>query len=262
MSAADSMAAWRTALRGIAPDLIEALGGTLGKLAAFLGSFPLPTAGAAGAPQGYAGLDRRGPYERLLASEWALLRSAPLEFQRRAIAGEHLFFALARQEPVGSRRCVVLADAGPLQLGNARLAQLALLFVLAERAQAARVDFLWSSWQATPGELAAGFDAPGVSRFLAQRAHREVSGSDAAAWLAALGPPAAGEERWALGGDGLLQPSPHGAAFQRVVIREWTPCAANGSPSPGSHRVGRGGRSSSSCLPRSNGCVSCATPSW
>jgi hypothetical protein len=135
---------------------------------------------------------------------------------RRAVAGEQLFFALSRRRPAGGRRCVALVDAGPEQLGNCRLAQLALLMVLAERARAAGAQFLWSSWQATPGDLDEGFEGGALRRFLEQRSPRRVAPEMKEAWLALLGSPAGEEERWSIGGAGAGQ----GGGLQWVAIGE------------------------------------------
>lgn len=205
---------WQEALSGVAPDLIAAIEPWLGRLAHFAGPYSLATTAVAGEPQGYSGLAASGSYSRLLASEWALLRAAPLEFQRRALAGEQLFFALAREQPAGSRRCLALADAGPHQLGNCRLAQMALLVALAERARAAGARFLWSSWQSAPGDLAEGFDGSSLRRFLEQRSHLPVDEARAAAWLAELGL-AEGEEVWSLG-----EPLPASKARSLGAVRQ------------------------------------------
>lgn len=216
--AREALGVWRAALRGLAPDLIPALEGWLQRLAQFLGPYPVPRSSEGDEPQGYLGLEKRGAYERLLASEWAMLMAAPLEFQRRAIAGEQLFFALARERWVASRRCVVLVDSGPEQLGNARLVQMALLTVLAERAKAAGVDFFWSAWQADPGELDTGFEAGSIQRFLELRSGQVLRAAEVAAWLEKLGPAQEGEERWAIGAPGAELEGHRSLA--RVEIRE------------------------------------------
>jgi hypothetical protein len=196
----ETLGPWRAALRGVDPELIPAAEAMAERLWLFFGPYPLPGSGDDGEPQGYFGLERRGPYERLLTSEWAMLEAAPLEFLRRAVAGEQLFFALSRRRPAGGRRCVALVDAGPEQLGNCRLAQLALLMVLAERSRAAGAQFLWSSWQAPPGDHDEGFEGGALRRFLEQRSPHMVAPEMRQAWLALLGAPAAEEERWSIGG--------------------------------------------------------------
>lgn len=212
----ETLGPWRAALRGVAPELIPAVEAMAERLRLFFGPYPIPGRGDDGDPQGYFGLERRGPYERLLASEWAMLEAAPLEFMRRAVAGEQLFFALSRRRPAGGRRCVALVDAGPEQLGNCRLAQLALLMVLDERARAAGAHFFWSSWQATPGDLTEGFEGGALRRFLEQRSPHRVAPEMKAAWLSLLGAPAAEEERWSIGGPGAEQ----SAGLQAVAIAE------------------------------------------
>jgi len=212
----DALAIWRAALREVAPDLLVGMAPWLNRLAGFFGPFPLPRSGEGGEPQGYQGLTRKGSWERLLASEWALLQVAPLEFQRRSIAGEQLYFSLARQQAFGGRRCVVLVDAGPYQLGNARLAQMAILSVLAERARASGAEFLWSAWQARPGELDSGFESASLRRFLTQRSHRSVTDELVAPWLAALDRQEEGEERWSIGAASVADLG----RFKEVTLRD------------------------------------------
>ena len=50
-------------------------------------------------PDGYAQLSRRGPFDRLLLTQWALLDVVPEELLRRAASNELLFHELARKEP-------------------------------------------------------------------------------------------------------------------------------------------------------------------
>ncbi len=140
MSAADTMAAWRTALRGIAPDLIEALGSTLGQLAAFLGSFPLPTAGAGGA----SGLCRARPPRSLRTAPGERMGLAAFGAARVPAPGDRRRAAFFRPRPTGAGRQPALR--GPRRRRACAAGQCpagaAGALVLAERARAARVDFL------------------------------------------------------------------------------------------------------------------------
>jgi hypothetical protein len=147
--------------------------------------------GADGEPDGYADISRRGPYERLLLSEWLLATEEPDEWTRRAIAGEHAFLEISRREPVADRLSAVLFDAGPSQWGSARLAHLAALIVLSRRARAAGARFAWGVLQQTPPAA----DAPlwddvteaGVLRLLRAASAREANEADLSAWRERLG---------------------------------------------------------------------------
>ncbi|MBI5537988.1 MAG: hypothetical protein HY898_35020 [Deltaproteobacteria bacterium] len=88
-----------------------------------------------GEPDGFDGLGRRGAYERLLASEWALADASVDEFLRRAAWREHLFHQIRFHSPAAAKRALVLFDAGPDQLGAPRIGHLATLLVLALRAE-------------------------------------------------------------------------------------------------------------------------------
>jgi hypothetical protein len=91
---------------------------------------------AAGEPDGYGDLSRRGHPDQMLLSEWLLADEAPLEFMRRAAARELLHIARATRSPQPRGDVAVLADTGPDQLGAPRLVQLAALVVLHRRALA------------------------------------------------------------------------------------------------------------------------------
>ena len=111
-----------------------------------------------GTPDGHAGIDTRGLYDRLLATEWALLEELPDEFLRRAVSGEHLFLQQAYQDLAAARQSIVLFDAGPDQLGAPRLAHLAILIVLAQRAAAHDASLQWGTFQDRDNHLADGRD--------------------------------------------------------------------------------------------------------
>ncbi|HSF40711.1 MAG TPA: hypothetical protein VLT87_13030, partial [Thermoanaerobaculia bacterium] len=133
------LAPWRPWLAIFPRDLALSLGPVLQRLSFAVGPLRMERASGEGDPDGFDGLAQRGPYERLLPSEWLLADEAPEEFLRRAAGGEHTFLHLARPVPGGSHLSVALFDAGPGQLGSPRIAQLAALIVLARRAEAAGV---------------------------------------------------------------------------------------------------------------------------
>jgi hypothetical protein len=138
---------WSGILKLFPDDMAQTLNSLSRRLAPLLG--PLPQSVRQGIDQadGFGGLTHRGHYERLLMSEWAMARCAPDEFLRRATSGEHLFLEPARKQPHEQKGIVVLFDAGPEQIGKPRLLHLALLILLARRAEQAKVDLFWGLFQ-------------------------------------------------------------------------------------------------------------------
>lgn len=132
------------------PAVSLGIGPWLTPLLHVLGPMRVPTDSTSGDPDGYSGIARRGPYDRLLTSEWLFALDEPDEFIRRAVMDEHMFLARHFRDPSGASTSVALLDCGPLQLGAPRLAQLALLVVLARRAAAAGAVFRFGMLQ-VPG---------------------------------------------------------------------------------------------------------------
>lgn len=193
-----TLAGWATELTRLPTELALTLAPWLGRLALAVGPMAERRSVRDGEPDGFTGLARRGSYERLVASEWALAEVAPDEFVRRAAAGEHLFHELARRSHHGARRAVAIVSAGPGQLGAPRLAHLALLVVLMRRARLAGAGFAWGVLEDPARALIDGLDVDGVARLLAARTTRCDDG-DVAAWTAALGADR-GCEPWWIGG--------------------------------------------------------------
>jgi len=137
-----ALSRWEAELAFLPDPLALALGGMLPKLAMLVGPLARSTT-KTGEPDGYAQLSRRGPFDRLLLTQWALLDVMPEELLRRAASNELLFHELARKEPKTSQQSIALFDMGPMLLGAPRLAEMALLIVLARRAQDAGVPFQW-----------------------------------------------------------------------------------------------------------------------
>jgi hypothetical protein len=138
---------WSQILSLFPDDIAQTLRSLSSRLAPLLG--PLPQTVKQGIEQadGFDGLSNRGHYERLLMTEWAMARCAPVEFLRRATAGEHLFLEPARKQPHEQKGIVALFDAGPHQIGKPRLLHLALLILLARRAEQAKADLFWGLFQ-------------------------------------------------------------------------------------------------------------------
>ena len=97
--------------------------------------------------EGYEGIHRTGHYNRLLINEWALLTEEPDEFLRRAAMSEHLFLAPAQVSPQGHEELVLLFDAGPQQLGQPRIAQIALLILLFSKIADSGTTLKWGILQ-------------------------------------------------------------------------------------------------------------------
>lgn len=98
-------------------------------------------------PDGFNGLTKLVNYDRLLLTEWVLQDQFPDEFIRRAASGEHLFLDVQRVKNSHEKQCIVLFDCGPQQLGRPRLVQLALLILLARRANKENMGFSWGILQ-------------------------------------------------------------------------------------------------------------------
>lgn len=148
----DPLIAWRASLALIAPELHAALGELLLRLHPLVGNLRAAFALRDELPQGVGSVQQRGAYERLLISEWAYADAVPDEFIRRAANNELLFLGPEPEKQQSANLCVALFDCGPAQLGQPRLAHLALLILLARRAQEANAEFKWGSLQ-NPGEL-------------------------------------------------------------------------------------------------------------
>jgi hypothetical protein len=140
------LASWVTQLALFPEDIALSIGPMVSRIAALVGGWRHDYA-PHGTPDGHAGIDTRGLYDRLLATEWALLEELPDEFLRRAVSGEHLFLQRAYQDLTAARQSIVLFDAGPDQLGAPRLAHLAILIVLAQRAAAHDASLQWGTFR-------------------------------------------------------------------------------------------------------------------
>lgn len=150
MQLPESLHPWRQWLEWFAPHYLPLFADLLGRLNPLMGPLRGLQQGGVPEPDGLGDLQRRGAYERLLSSEWLLAEEMPDEFLRRAVVGEHLFLAPQYRARQANRLIVVLFDAGPLQLGAARLVHLALLMLLARRAEEAGAELRWGILQSEP----------------------------------------------------------------------------------------------------------------
>jgi hypothetical protein len=203
-------------------DVTLPLGELSRRLAVLVGPMRSPASFGDGDPEGYDGLSRKGPYERLLLSEWLLADEIPDEFLRRAATGEHAFLRLQRAAEVGNRRSVVLFDAGPSQLGGPRVVQMAALLLMASRARQAGAAFHFGFLQAGTSSLHETIDDASIAAFLAARSLREPDEDDLERWLDALGPLSADDDLWIIGSSrlgGRLGGLSHLALDE--VVAEW-----------------------------------------
>ena len=146
---------WAALLAFLEADIAVTVEGIARRLQVLMESDPRWAPGT-GEPNGYGGIDRRGPLDRLLLSEWLYAAEEPLEFSRRLAMGE---LAYLRQELVTPRsptRIVLIADVGPDQLGVPRLVHLAGLVVLARRAEAHGVPLELGLLSDEPGSYRGG----------------------------------------------------------------------------------------------------------
>lgn len=140
-----TLAEWVRWLDGLDSRLVGLYEDWLPRLRAAFGPWRRPAVrDPDGDPDGYGGLARRGRWEQLLVTEWALAEAVPDEFVRRAAMREQLFLKLERQLPAAAPVTRVWLDCGPTQLGAPRLAHLAILLVLKRRAEEAGGTMLWA----------------------------------------------------------------------------------------------------------------------
>lgn len=214
---------WAAQLSLLQRDLALALAPSIQRLSMSIGPLADAQSQPTGAPDGYDGVARKGSYERLLITEWLYADEAPEEFLRRAAEGEHLFSRLAVREPHQARRCLVLFDAGPAQLGAPRIAHLAAFIAFASRCEAAHATLSWGVLQSPPAatetgsRLHAGFSKSEAEALLKARTSREATPADLTQWLEVMGPRA--DDVWVVGGHALLA-SGAAAKVQQVEVNE------------------------------------------
>lgn len=200
------LAPWRAWLTLLDAELHAPLGRLLLQLQPLVGRLRAVAPSADELPVGVGDIVRRGPYERMLISEWAYADAAPDEFIRRAASNELLFSGPEPEVQRCSRLCVALFDAGPAQLGAPRLAHLALFILLARRAEEGGAEFRWGTLQ-KPDRLHTDGGAAALTHLLAERSLKLADGADMDSWqdcLAALDP--AVRDCWLIGAPGGLAP--------------------------------------------------------
>lgn len=170
---------WRQSLSIFPEDLAIALGGVIDKLALLIGPLVSPDGGGRGEPDGVDGVGRRGSFDRLLATEWALAEEAPLEFLRRVSTGELSFLDIAHKKPAVARQCVALFDVGPDGRGGPRIVHLAALILLAQRARDGGASFSWGVLQDESTELVSDVNEESVRKLLKAASNRRMVVDDA-----------------------------------------------------------------------------------
>lgn len=179
----ETLKPWRAWLDWFDPELAALVGELLLRLHPMLGAFRMRAQRGQVEPEGIDDLRRRGNYDRLLLSEWALADAAPEEFDRRAAGGEHLFLNPKLVAREVDALTVAVFDSGPAQLGAARLVHAAMWILLAQRAQAAKARFVWGVVH-KPGELHAA-NSPEQLRLLLTSRTLEPGGATTSAANAA-----------------------------------------------------------------------------
>ncbi len=179
-----SLAPWSNYLNLLAAPLPFSLGPTIKCLELVFGpSRAALTTESDDEPEGYDGIARKGTYERLVLSEWLLADEFPDEFLRRSSVGEHAFLELTRKSPSGTKKTIVLFDCGPNQLGSPRIAHLAVLIVLARRAELTDSEVEWGSLQDPLCTLTSGADKESILKLLISRTVHEATDDDVSRWF-------------------------------------------------------------------------------
>lgn len=176
---------WRQWLGWFDVALAQQVGELVRRLSDLVGTAPSAGRGGQPEPDGLGDLRSRGPYERLLTSEWLLADEVPEEFMRRAVNGEHLFLAPRLRAARVERSIVAIFDCGPRALGSARAAHLAAWILLARRADEQGGTLRWGVLQA-PGVLRPGDTPAQLGHLMNARRFEAGTAAHAGQWRAAL----------------------------------------------------------------------------
>ena len=233
-----ALASWEPYLR-LFPDaeLGAALAPLAQRLNAALGPMRTRDRTNEGDPDGFSDIGRRGPYDRLLLSEWLLADEATDEFLRRAAMGEHGFLQLARRTRTGGRVSFALLDAGPSQIGGPRIAHIALLIVLARRAEAAKARFEWAILQRPDGEPTVGLSESSIRLLLTARTSQSPTPEMWERWRERAAAQSDVDDFWAIGGDRIARLASNDGAASVLVRDEIDP--ETNQVSAHVHRPGR-----------------------
>jgi hypothetical protein len=197
------LAPWAPHLALFPEDIALALGPLVIRLSQLIGAAGIDH-GREGTPDGYDGIDRRGSYDRLLASEWLIHDELPDEFLRRVVSGEHAFLRRLHRHEAAGRRTIALFDSGIDQLGAPRIAHVAALVVLAQRAERAGASFAWGILQERDGAPCTPVTEAAVRALIDSRCTGRASHGDIVRWMASDGV-AGASEIWLVGPERLAQ---------------------------------------------------------
>lgn len=221
------LAPWEEQLRIFPEEVALTLAALIQKVAALIGPFPHHHAEGRVVPDGFAGLAKRGTYDRLIASDWLLADELPEEFMRRSVMGEHLFWKVAYHEPFQTRSSLVLFDAGPEQLGSPRLLHIAVLAVFVARAQAVKANFGWGILQSPGCDVLPGINSAEVETLLGARGSISAHADHFSAWMKQASEAGFVGETWVVGSERLQQFLPK--SFSALLIAD--------VPSPGVRKL-------------------------
>jgi hypothetical protein len=220
------LAPWGPQLSIFPEEIALALGPLVQRVAALVGPFTHHHVEGNVVPDGFAGLAKRGTYDRLIASDWLLADELPEEFMRRSVMGEHLFWKLAYREPTETRSTLVLFDAGPEQLGAPRLLHLAALVVFDARARMAKANVNWGILQSDE-DLWPGINFAEVEALLQARGSPSARAEHLREWSRIAEDLALEGEIWVVGGEHLRAILP--GTFSSFLVAEL--------PRPGEHKL-------------------------
>lgn len=218
ISPPSSLAPWSRQLNVFPPEFSLAVGPLVQRIAAAIDPLHLEEVPGDDNPDGFDGLVNRGSYERLIASDWLLADEIPEEFERRATMREHLFLKTAKRNRAHGLGSIVLFDSGPEQLGSPRLAHLAILIALIQRADRARANFAWGILQNPGRPFLHGSGKSEMMELLRARTSANVSDSSLNDWMKRSLEINRPEEIWLVGGQRLHQISPHHVVSPRSHV--------------------------------------------
>lgn len=147
ISLPEALQPWQTWLNWLDPQLVPAFSDILQRLSRVLGPVQGRQFGGLPEQDGIGQIQRKGNYQNLLLSEWLMADEMPDEFMRRAINAEHLFLTPHYKSQQSLNQITVLFDTGISQLGECRLVHIAMLIILAQRAEKAGCTLMWGTLQ-------------------------------------------------------------------------------------------------------------------
>ena len=172
---------WRDWLTLFPPELTDAIGQMLLRLDPLVGRLKFASQRTNDEPVGIGNIVQRGTYDRLLMTEWLFADAEPDEFIRRAASGELLFLGTEPDIRLRSQLCIALFDAGPMQLGEPRLAHIVLFILLSRRAEEAGAQFKWGILQ-NPGVLHETQGREAMKTLLTSKSLRNATTAELASW--------------------------------------------------------------------------------